>query len=291
MAIPDRSIEQRRRKQRLGTGAFFAACLIAVGIMLTAKTADTRFGIAAGVLGALIASVLSLYFSLYVRDESPGDTARAAHRLDAGLHVLRSISSVAEHSAQFGIDAVKPKSKYTSEEWMQVLIGAQQKLLLVGHALDTWCTEDFLSEFKATLIRLARDGGSVRLLTLPPEGTSTKNLGQLRGQDYGERVQTTLRHVAAVYAKLPSAKRDNLEVRVLAPEVPMPYMVVANEHVLITSAYPATGKSSGSMLATRMSSTSEAGRAIREDITHLLRNYATPVALDSSRPIRENEPT
>jgi hypothetical protein len=212
-----------------------------------------------------------------VRGESPADAARAARHLDASLHALRGLTTVAEHSAQFDIEAVKPKSDYAPGEWMQVLTGAEQKLLLVGHALDTWCTEDFLAEFDATLVRLARNGGSVQLLTLPPEGTNTESLGQLRGQDYCERVQTTLRQVGSVYAKLPPAKRENLEVRVLAPDVPMPYMVVANEHVLITCAYPATGKSSGSMLATKMSSTSEAARAIREDIRHLLRDYSAPI--------------
>jgi hypothetical protein len=284
MTIPDRRIDQRHHKQRLGAGAFFAGVLIVVGVMLTTKTTDTRFGIAAAILGALIASVMGLYFTLYVRDENPGDTARAAARLDASLRVLQDLASVAEHSAQFGIDAVKPKSKYTPEEWMKVLTGAQQSLLLVGHALDTWCGEDFLAEFAATLSRLARHGESVRLLTLPPKGSNTNTLDQLRGQDCGERVQTTLQHVAAVYAKLPSAKRQNLDVRVLAPEVPMPYMVVANEHVLITCAYPATGKSSGDMLATRMSSDSQASRAIREDIRHLFLYYATRVDLGAMGP-------
>jgi hypothetical protein len=283
MTITDRRTEQHRRKQRLGIGAVVVACLIATGVMLTAKTTDTRFGIAAGILGALIASFMGLCFTVYVLDESPSDTARAGDRLDASLDVLQRIASIAEYSARHGIDSIKPKSDYTAQEWMKVLTGAQQRLLLVGHALDTWCTPDFLSEFTATLNRLACDGRSVELLTLPSEGANTRTLGQQRGQDYGERVRATLRHVAAVYAKLPEAKRENLKVRVLASDVPMPYMVVANEHVLITCAYPATGKSSGNMLATKMSSADEAGRAIREDINRLF-EHATPVDLDDMSP-------
>jgi hypothetical protein len=279
VTITDRHTEQHRRKQRLGIGAVVVACLIATGIMLTAKTTDTRFGIAAGVLGALIASFMGLCFTVYVLDENPGDTARVGDRLDASLDLLQRIVSIAEYSPHLGINAVKPKSDYAAEEWMKVLTGARKKLLLVGHALDTWCTPDFLSEFTATINRLACEGGSVELLTLPPEGANTKTLGQQRGQDYGQRVRATRRHVAAVYAKLPEAKRQNLKMRVLAPEVPMPYMVVANEHVLITCAYPATGKSSGNMLATRMSSADKAGRAIREDINRLF-EHATPVDLN-----------
>lgn len=282
MTITDRRTEQHRRKQRLGIGAVVVACLIATGVMLTAKTTDTRFGIAAGVLGALIASFMGLCFTVYVLDESPGDTARAGDRLDASLDFLQRIASIAEYSPRLGIEAIKPKSDYAAEEWMKMLTGAQQRLLLVGHALDTWCEPDFLAEFTATLNRLACNG-SVELLTLPPEGANTRTLGQQRGQDYGQRVQVTLRHVAAVYAKLPEAKRENLKVRVLAPEIPMPYMVVANEHVLITCAYPATGKSSGNMLATRMSSADEAGRAIREDINRLF-EHATPVDLGAMGP-------
>ena len=90
--------------------------------------------------------------------------------------------------------------------------------------------------------------------------------------------------MAAVHAKLPVAKRQYLGVRVLFPEVPMPYMVVANEHELITCAYPATGKSSGNMLATRMSSAGEGSRAIRDDVSRLFLEHAIPVDLAAVSP-------
>ncbi len=159
MTITDRRTEQHRRKQRLGIGAVVVACLIATGVMLTAKTTDTRFGIAAGVLGALIASFMGLCFTVYVLDESPGDTARAGDRLDASLDFLQRIASIAEYSPRLGIEAIKPKADYAAEEWMKMLTGAQQRLLLVGHALDTWCEPDFLAEFTATLNRLACTSG------------------------------------------------------------------------------------------------------------------------------------
>lgn len=284
MTIADSRAQRLQRKQRLGVVVVLVACLIATGIMLSGDTTDIRFGIAAGVLGSLIASFMGLCFSLYVLDETPGDTARAADRLSASLDVLRRVASVAEHSARHSIDAVKSKSDYSSDEWIEVLAGAQEKLLLVGHALDTWCAEDFLSEFAETLTRLARDGKPVQLLTLPVEGANTRTLAKQRGQDYGQRVRATLGHVAAVHAALPPSDRRHLDVRTLAPDIPMPYMVVANEHVLITCAYPATLKSSNDMLATRMSATSEAGRAIREDIRHLLIDHAAPVDLDAVAP-------
>jgi hypothetical protein len=283
MTVTDRHTEQRRGRQRLGVVVVVTAFLIVLGTMLTAKTTDTRFGIAASVLGALIASVLGIWLTLYVRDESPGDISRAVGRLDAGLNVLQGLARVSEHAVKFEIDAIKPKSLYTSDEWMEVLTGAQKELVLVGHALDTWCDPDFRFAFSEALSRLARTGGSVRLLTLPRLGANTKTLEQQRGQKYGQRVQTTQEHVAAVYAGLSLTERKNLNVSVLASAIPMPYMVVANEDVLITCAYPTTGESGG-MLAIRMSSTSDAGRVIRKDIECLCRDHATPVDLGAIDP-------
>ena len=53
-----------------------------------------------------------------------------------------------------------------------------------------------------------------------------------RGKDYSRRVQTTHDVVAAVYHRLPSESRSALSVRALSSDVDMPYMLVANEHVL-----------------------------------------------------------
>jgi hypothetical protein len=273
---------QRARRQRLGVATVLIACGVAVGVMLTAKPGDTRFGVAAGVLGALIASFVSLCFTLFVLDENPTDAARAADRLNVSLEALHSAVSIAEQSKRFGIDAIKPKSSYAADEWMTVLTSAREKLLLVGHALDTWCVEDFLPTFIDTLIRLASDGASVQMLTLPAEGANTQTLGQQRGQDYGQRVKITHGFVATARSQLSATHRQYLDVRVLEPDVPMPYMVVANEHLLITCAYPTTGKSSNTMLATRMSSVSAPGRAIRDDINRLFQEYATPVDLDAA---------
>jgi hypothetical protein len=293
------AFERTARRRNLGFAAFgiFAAALVTIGIMVASDPTKTPFVIGAGILGSLIASFLMLAVTEILLGPSRDDQAATAARLDASLGALDGALGALDsavgtldaaiplmaQATQHGFVAVKPKSHYSSDDWSAVLRDANEKLLLVGHALDKWCAEDIRPLFEETLERLALAGKTVQLLTLPIAGANTTRITDQRGKDYSRRVQTTHDVVAAVYHRLPSEFRSALSVRALSSDVDMPY-IVANEHVVITCAYPTTAQSSDSMLTTTAHPDKPFGRAVREDLRQLIDRHTDAVPFPRREP-------
>lgn len=234
-------------RQRMAAVVVLIAGLLAAGVMISDPSSKTAFGIAAGVLGSLSVAVLGLIVNHYVIGETPTDIVRGTQRLDEGLRRLERALPLVEHSAKHGYLGVKPKIAYSSEEWLAVLEQAEDRLILVGHALDTWCRPDFRMAFERTIIRMVSTQKPVELLMLPVNGANTRIVGALRGQSYGERVATTLELLTRIRAKLDPADHGYLIVKTLHPNLPMPYMLVGHQDALITCSYPATSRSSNDM--------------------------------------------
>jgi hypothetical protein len=268
----------RRSKERLWTAVFVAALLVTTGVMLTADTGDTRFGIAAGVLGSLIASFMGLVFSVYVVGESPGDAAIAKDRLDRSLLDLEAAVPLVAQCRSNHIAEIRPKHHYSAEEWLAVLDETTEHLLLVGHALDKWCRDAFRLRLDAAIKRLTASEKPVELLLLPRNGANVDQISRQRGTDYSRRVDLTLSALRDIHAQLSSAERMHLDVRTLHPDVAMPYMLVANERRLVTCAYPTT-ESSSRMLTMTLSPASAAAEVLLEDRRKLAAKHAEPVDL------------
>ena len=230
----------------------------------------TGFVIAAGILGSLIASALMLIATEIVLGPRRDDNLEAAERLDEGLVALRDTAALVAGAADHGIRAIKPKSDYTRAEWISVLDDAEEGLTLVGHALDKWCQEDIREHFDRAIERLANAGKPVQLVTLPPYGPNTDRIGDQRRKDYGSRVRDTLDVVDGIYARLSKESRESLSVRTLRGAVDMPYMLVANEKVVITCAYPTVSQSSDLMLTSKVRPDSPIGHFMREDVRQLV---------------------
>ena len=269
----------RRTKLAFAAVGILVAALVTIGIMVASNPTKTPFVIGAGILGSLIASFLMLAVTEIVLGPSRDDQAVAAERLDAAFTTLDAAFPLLAQATQHGFVAIKPKWHYSSDDWSAVLRKAQEELLLVGHALDKWCAEDIRPLFEDTLDRLARNGKTVRLVTLPTSGANTDRITSQRGKDYSRRVQTTHDVVAAVHARLPPEARSVLCVRALSEDVDMPYMLVANEHVVITCAYPTTAQSSDGMLTTTAHPDKPFGRAMREDARQLIERHSEIVRL------------
>lgn len=281
----------RRRKLVFAALGIFAAALVTLGIMIASDPTRTPFVIGAGILGSLIASFIMLAVTEILLGPSRDDQAATAARLDASLGALdgalgalhnavgtlNAAIPLLAQATQHGFLAVKPKSHYSSDEWSAVLSNANEKLLLVGHALDKWCAEDMRQLFEDTLERLARNGKRLQLITLPLAGANTSRISAQRGKDYARRVQLTHEVVTAVYHRLPSESRPALSVCTLSSDVDMPYMLVANEHVMITCAYPTTAQSSDCMLTTTAHPDKPFGRAMREDLRQLIARHTDAV--------------
>lgn len=247
--------------------------------MLRSDPTKTPFVIAAGVLGSLIASFLMLCIAEIVLGPSRDEQAMMAERLDAALRTLHDTTSLFAHATRHGIDTIKPKADYTMNEWIEVLRGAHEKLVLIGHALDKWCAEDVRPVFEETIERLARDDKTVQLITLPLEGANITRISRQRGKDYSRRIQTTLETVTRVHERLPVECRQALSVRSLVGEVDMAYMLVATENVVITCAYPTAALSSDSMLTITADPEKPFGQAVREDVRQLVDRYTEVVQL------------
>ena len=286
------TLERTARRTKLGFAALgiLAAALVTIGIMLASDPAKTPFVIGAGILGSLVASILMLLVTELLLGPSRDDQAAHAERLDEALttaarrlgEALTTIDlafPLVTQATLHGVAAVKPKSSYSQDEWSGVLRDAHERLILVGHALDKWCEEDIRELFEDTLDSLARSGKTVQLLTLPAEGANTARISDQRGGSYSRRIRTTLEVVAGVYHRLPPECREALCVRALSEDVDMPYMLVANESMVITCAYPTTSRRSDSMLTTTADPSKPCGQAIREDFNQLWERYGVPVAL------------
>ena len=252
---------------------------LAIGVMVARDDpSDTLFIIATGALGSLVTSFVLLGVDLLLTDDADAPAERLAQRLDGQLTRLGRVIPVVADAEAHGVHTVKPKGMYKREEWEAILQGARDRLLLVGHALDKWCTEDLEPLFAATLARLAREGKQIRLLTL-----SRDTQEEHRGRDHRERVETTLRVLAKVDAQLTPRQRTRLEVRALDAELTMPYMVVENGAVLVTSSYPATEHGSGRMLAVTIDTLTPFGVSLRNDVKQLFERHARPVDLEPYR--------
>jgi hypothetical protein len=273
--VEDRNRDQRR-KERLWFGAVLIAGLIATGVMLSGDPTDTRFGIAAGVLGSLVASFMGLLVSVYVVGESPADAVRAKVRLDNSLTGLEQAVPLLAQCIEHDLREVRPKLQYTADDWLAVLEESHEELVLVGHALDKWCREAFLPKLEMTIKRLTAAQRRVELLLLPEVGDNTDQISRQHGTNYSRRVSNTLTALRGIHSRLSTAERPHLDVRTLKPDVALPYMIVANEHRLITCAYPTT-ESSSHMLTMTLTPASAAAEVLREDQRKLFALHAEQV--------------
>lgn len=288
-------MDQKRsgNRVRLTIAAIVIAALVLLGFLLTTDKTKTPAVIAAGVLGSLIASLIVLWLTYYVVEDPilkiegsatqiDGSAKRiegSAKRVDTSVAGLEGRLPVLSQALRHGIRELKPKGEYTAEEWLALLKNASERLVLVGHALDKWCEEDFLPEFEAAIIRLTMDGKPVDLLTLPENGTNTHLLSHQRGDNYGRRVRACQQRVAAAYRALDPTARQHLNVRTLQGNVAMPYMLVGNQDVVITCAYPTTSPGSAAMLTVKVDAAGDYGRALRTDVRKLMDNFSDLVDL------------
>ena len=134
--------------------------------------------------------MIVVWLTHHVLDDPSERIDDAASRLQAGVENLDVRLPLGAQSVGHCIHEVKPKADYAPEEWLSLLRDAHARLILLGHALDKWCEEDFLPEFNEAIRRLATNGGIVDLVTLPEGGANTHRLSQQRHDDYDRRIQT-----------------------------------------------------------------------------------------------------
>jgi hypothetical protein len=248
-----------------------------IGVLLKTSRSSAWFVIAASVLGSLVASIAFAFVDAVLLGNPSRDARETLLRFGKSVDRLHAAIPVLEQSRENDVRAIKPKGAYGKDEWRNVLIEAQEELLLVGHALDKWCTDDIAPYFRSAIKRLTEGGRPVQLLMLSESG---RPAAALRAKDYKPRLRKSLEELAAVYADLTDEAKQHLHVHMLKPTAQMPYMAVGNEHILITAPYPATTQSSDTMPALEVGAASNIAQAIREDIRDLVRQHAVVAPLN-----------
>jgi hypothetical protein len=247
---------------------------VAALVLIVAKTGQGKTEeIVVGVLGSIIASILILGVNFL----TAGDSDRAsAHAVEDAVGLLTRQAPLLDDGHTHKVQAVRPKGEYERDEWIALLRDAQEELYIVGHAVDSWCDTGVQRDFVAAIDRLARDGGTIRLVTLPEGGTVTRFLAVQRGKQYDERIRRTLDVLGAIHSNLPAKHRGNLHVSHLREDTTMPYTVAGNEHTLIIATYPIAGQDSDRMPAIKLAARSPLGAAVRDDLDWLIKKLTTP---------------
>jgi nucleoside phosphorylase len=153
--------------------------------------------------------------------------------------------------AQEGVERVMEKYDFRPRFWIDLLTETKLRLDLLGHALNKWCEESFATHFADNMSRIVRNGGTVRLLVMKPNGQNQKRISNALGigdQGYAKRIKQTLHFVREnVFAKLSPSRQKRLQVRyVSTPD--LPYMMVRTDRTIVVSPYLAKSDSKRNLL-------------------------------------------
>jgi hypothetical protein len=95
-------------------------------------------------------------------------------------------------------------------------------------------------QFMSHLRRILDSGGRVTLVLLDPSSPQIVRLQRATSVDYTGRIHASLNVLGELRAELQPAPRDRLRVTALTDHLMLPYMVVGNEHRLVTASYLGT---------------------------------------------------
>jgi hypothetical protein len=168
---------------------------------------------------------------------------------------------------------LRPKSALKGLEWTKVLTDARSELYIAGHSLGTWCDTDNRERFTTELARILRHG-TVTLVILHPESQALARLYEATSTNYSANVRHSLQILKEFLRRLPPEHRPRLRITLLEDPLSLPYMVVGNEHTLITATYLAT-RHSDEMPCFKLDRKSDGAKAIYNDF-HKLAELGEP---------------
>jgi hypothetical protein len=151
-------------------------------------------------------------------------------------HPAPILTAVGEGDQLVGL---RPKSALTRSEWLDVLTNSESELYIAGHSLGRWCDKAHHQRFTTELARILHDG-TVTLILLHPESRQLPRLQKATGRDYSASLERSLRLLKGFIEQLPVEHRAKLTVSLLKDPHALTYMLVGNEHTLITATYFAT---------------------------------------------------
>jgi hypothetical protein len=235
--------------RRLAALLAFTACLVALGIVgLLEHYSRVASAATLGISGVIAFSTI-----LTLRE-------RRAPVLEAPLDQDQLL--------------VRRKSAITPKEWLDVLKGARSEFYIAGHSLGRWCDEHSHDGFLEELARILRAGGKVTLVFLHPNSEQLPRLRATAKTDYSTNVHRSIELLREFIATLAPEHRARLKISLLNDPLYLPYMLVGNEHMLITATFLAS-RDSDEMPCLTLDRESHAAVAIYDDF-HALANLVDP---------------
>jgi hypothetical protein len=229
----------------------------------------------------LLLIVVLVVLGVFAIRESWGFLAAAAPLAITGIIAAGTILPLRKHpttplpasSDRDHLVPLRPKSALKSPEWIKVLTDARSELYIAGHSLGTWCDTDNRERFTTELARILRHG-TVTLVILHPESQALARLYEATSTNYSANVRHSLQILKDFIRRLPPEHRPRLRITLLEDPLSLPYMVVGNEHTLITATYLAT-RHSDEMPCFKLDRTSDGAKAIYNDF-HKLAELGEP---------------
>jgi hypothetical protein len=151
-------------------------------------------------------------------------------------HPAPTLTAAGEDDQLIGL---RPKSALTRSEWLDVLTDAESELYIAGHSLGRWCDKAHHQRFTAELRRILHQG-TVTLILLHPESRQLARLQKATGRDYSASLERSLQLLNGFIKTLSAEHTAKLTVSLLKDPQALTYMIVGNEHTLITATYFAT---------------------------------------------------
>lgn len=287
-AVPDRGVLARRPLRRPGIVRLHATRLpdprprAAIRFVRCLPVSDWTKATVAVLLVVAIGSVVGIY--AFLQNHDPFESALAVAVLTglvaiALASVIGSIFAFRPNAHRDTLDAggqlvaLRPKCALTHADWLRVITVAVSEVYIAGHSLGKWCDEEHRARFTSELARIL-DAGKVTLVILHPDSQQLPRLQTATGTDYSERVRRSLEVLEAFVSRLPVEHRSRLKVSLLKDPLALPYMLVGNEHTLITATYLAS-RDSDEMPCLTLQRHSDAAVAIYNDF-HALADLGEP---------------
>jgi hypothetical protein len=194
----------------------------------------------------LVAIALLVGVSVLASVENWGAAVSAASAGIAGIIAAGTILALRTHPATTRapgegdqIIGLRPKSALTRAEWLDVLTGAKSEFYIAGHSLGRWCDKEHDERFTIELARILHHG-NVTLILLHPQSGQLPRLQEATRTDYSANLSRSLRLLKGFMEQLSVEHQTKLRVSLLKDPHALPYMLVGNEHTLITATYFAT---------------------------------------------------
>ncbi|RYY26148.1 MAG: hypothetical protein EOP62_11770 [Sphingomonadales bacterium] len=214
--------------------AILVAALIIAGVIAASTTTEGIKNVALGVIGSLLASIVFSVLSEYA--DTP--QSRVTEALRRSLGAVRDIEAEAKARVEAGVISVSDKRAHKPDYWFSILEAATSQLDMVGNSLSGWVHAEYRVRLKATVARILRGGGQVRIVLMDPDSDLAKAKTALLGKDYESAVRNFVNLLEELVHEFEeSFDAGHLDIQLSKDD--LTYMMIDNGRDIFVSPYMA----------------------------------------------------